>query len=117
MDPKWPPFSPKRGRPTSAGRCTCTTELDPASFAHSCTKESGMRLFASFVLVGCLLVPAVSSAQSAMVVQGSAGPTLIDGGYSLAGGIGFSPAPALTISGNVERTYIASQFHDDGRGG
>jgi hypothetical protein len=51
------------------------------------------------------------------VVHGSAGPTLIDGGYSLAGGVGYSPTSHLTALFDVERTHLSSRLRNDGRGG
>jgi hypothetical protein len=51
------------------------------------------------------------------VLQGSAGPTLIDNGYSLAGGIGVSPTSHLTVLFDVERTHLSSRSRSDGRGG
>ncbi len=50
------------------------------------------------------------------VVQGSAGPTLVDRGYSLAGGVGWSPWSRVTVSLNAERTHLASTERRDGRG-
>ena len=70
-----------------------------------------------FGLVFLLLAsPSIGSAQS-FVLQGSAGPTLVNTGYSLAGGFGFSPTSHLTVQLDVERTYLSSQLRSDGRGG
>jgi len=60
--------------------------------------------------------PWFASAQS-FVLQGSAGPTLIDRGYSMDGGIGFSPTTHLTVLFDVERTHLSSRLRSDGRGG
>jgi opacity protein-like surface antigen len=68
---------------------------------------------------GVLLLLLVSSPVSgqSLVLQGSAGPTLSDAGYSVAAGIGFSPTSRLTVSLDVERTHLFSTFTSDGRGG
>jgi hypothetical protein len=63
-----------------------------------------------------LLSPAIASAQS-FVLQGAAGPTIIDSGYSLAGGIGYSPTSQLTVLFDVERTRLSSQSRSEGRDG
>jgi len=75
-----------------------------------------MRVIRSLVLVLLIAAPRIASAQS-FVLQGSAGPTLIDSGYSLAGGIGFSPTSRLTVLFDLERTHLSSQLTSDGRGG
>ena len=74
-----------------------------------------MRSVLRVVTVFLLLLPAPAAAQS-LVVQGSAGPTLVDAGVSLAAGIGFVPTSWLTLLGQVERTEIFSRFRNDGRG-
>ena len=63
-----------------------------------------------------LMSPSIASAQS-FLLQGSAGPTVVDTGYSLAGGVGFSPTSHLTVQFDVERTYLSSRLRSDGRGG
>ena len=69
------------------------------------------------VLVFLLLAsPSIASAQS-FLLHGSAGPTLIDNGYSLAGGLGFSPTSHVTVLFEVERTHLSSRLRSDGRGG
>ena len=75
-----------------------------------------MRIIPGLLFLLLLATPWVANAQS-FVLQGSAGPTLIDSGYSLAGGIGFSPASRLTVLFDVERTHLASRLRSDGRGG
>jgi hypothetical protein len=75
-----------------------------------------MRVISGLVFLTLLTTPWVARAQS-FVLQGSAGPTLIDSGYSLAGGIGFSPTSHLTLLVDVERTHLSSQLRSDGRGG
>jgi hypothetical protein len=56
--------------------------------------------------------PCIASGQS-FVLHGGGGPTLIDGGYSLAAGIGFSPTSHLTVLVDVERTHLASRLRSD----
>lgn len=69
------------------------------------------------VLVFLLLAsPSIASAQS-FLLHGSAGPTLIDNVYSLAGGLGFSPTSHLTVLFDAERTHLSSRLRSDGRGG
>jgi hypothetical protein len=75
-----------------------------------------MRVIRSLVFVLLIATSRIASAQS-FVLQGSAGPTLIDRGYSLAGGIGFSPTSYLTVSFDMERTHLSSRLTSDGRGG
>jgi hypothetical protein len=67
----------------------------------------------ALVLLTC---PTVARSQ-AFVLQGSAGPTLVDGGYSLAAGIGVSPTTHVTVLVDVERTHLISRLRSDGRGG
>jgi hypothetical protein len=67
-------------------------------------------------VLSLLLVAGAASGQS-LVLHGSAGPTLIDSGFSAAGGIGFSPASRLTILLGAERTHLSSRVTNDGRGG
>ena len=62
------------------------------------------------------LVSSAASAQS-LVVQGSAGPTITDAGYSLAAGVGLSLNSRLTVVFDVERTHLSSRVTSDGRGG
>ena len=75
-----------------------------------------MRVIRGLIFLLLSTIPCTASAQS-LVVQGSAGPTLIDSGYSLAGGIGFSPSSHLTLLFDVERTHLSSRLSSDGRGG
>ena len=62
-----------------------------------------------------LLMPAMAAGQS-VVIQGSAGPTMIDSGYSLAAGVGYAPNSHLTILGQVDHSHLSSRFADNGRG-
>ena len=75
-----------------------------------------MRVLPVFVSFLVLCVPTVAHSQS-VVVQGSAGPTLVNGGYSLAVGAGWRPWSRVTLSVNVERTHLSSRERSDGRGG
>lgn len=68
---------------------------------------------ASFLL---LCVPTPARSQS-VVVHGSAGPTLVDPGYSLAAGAGWTPWSRVTVSLNLERTHLSSRVRSDGRDG
>jgi hypothetical protein len=70
-------------------------------------------LFLSLLLLVC---PAVASGQS-FVLQGSAGPTMIDTGYSLAAGFGFTPTSRVALLFDLERTHLSSRLSSDGRGG
>jgi opacity protein-like surface antigen len=63
-----------------------------------------------------LLVASAASGQS-LLLHGSAGPTLIDSGFSAAGGIGFSPASRLTVLLGAERSHLSSRVTSDGRRG
>jgi hypothetical protein len=75
-----------------------------------------MRLIPGLLSLLLLVCPRIASSQS-FVLHGSAGPTLIDTGYSLAGGIGFSPTSHLTVTFDGERTHLSSRLRSDGRGG
>ena len=75
-----------------------------------------MRVLPVFVSFLVLCVPALAHSQS-LVVHGSGGPTLVDRGYSLAGGVGWSPWSRVTLSANLEQTHLSSRVRGDGRGG
>ena len=75
-----------------------------------------MRVLPVFVSCLVLCVPALAHSQS-LVVHGSGGPTLVDRGYSLAGGVGWSPWSRVTLSANLEQTQLSSRVSGDGRGG
>jgi opacity protein-like surface antigen len=62
-----------------------------------------------------LLMASSASGQS-IVLQGSAGPTITDSGYSVAAGIGFAPTSRLTVLLGVDRTHLISHFTTDSRG-
>jgi hypothetical protein len=68
---------------------------------------------AFLLLLAC---PPIARGQT-FVMRGSAGPTLIDTGYSLAGGFGFLPTSHLTVLFDVERTHLSSRLRSDGRAG
>jgi hypothetical protein len=70
-------------------------------------------IVASFLI---LSGPTLAHGQS-VVVHGSAGPTLVDPGYSLAGGAGWAPWSRVTVSLNLERTHLSSRVRSDGRDG
>lgn len=73
-----------------------------------------MRSIFSAVLV-LLLFSATASGQS-ITLQGSAGPTIRDTGYSAAAAIGFSPTSRLTVLFGAEQTHLASRVTTDGSG-
>ena len=75
-----------------------------------------MRVIRGLIFLLFLLTPCIAGAQS-FLLQGSAGPTLVDSGYSLAGGIGYSPTSHLSVLFDVERTHLSSRLSSDGRGG
>ena len=75
-----------------------------------------MRLIPGLVSLLLLACPPIASGQS-FLLQGSAGATLIDTGYNLAGGIGVSPISQVTVLLDVERTHLSSELRSDGRGG
>jgi hypothetical protein len=75
-----------------------------------------MRLIPGFIALLILFVPAASSGQT-VGLHGSAGPTIVDAGHSLAAGVGFSPASRITLLVNLERTHLSSRSTTDGRGG
>lgn len=75
-----------------------------------------MRVVPAFLSLLLLIFPRLASGQS-FVAQASAGPTLVDAGYSIAGGLGFSPTTRLSILFEVERTHLSSRLTSDGRGG
>lgn len=70
------------------------------------------------VVVPVLVLVAATAAQGqSVVVHGSAGPTLVDRGVSVAGGVGVSPWSRVTLSLNVDRTHLPMRVTTDGRGG
>ena len=75
-----------------------------------------MRVISGLMFLLLLAGPPIASGQS-FVLQGSGGPTLLESGYSLAGGLGFSPGSRVTVLVDVERTHLSSQVTTDGRGG
>ena len=75
-----------------------------------------MRVLPVFVSFLVLCAPTLAHSQS-FVVHGSGGPTLVDRGYSLAGGAGWAPWSRVTLSVNLEQTHLSSRVSGDGRGG
>jgi hypothetical protein len=75
-----------------------------------------MRAIPCLVFLLSLANPCIASAQS-FVLQGAAGPTLFNSGYSMAGGLGFSPTGSLTVLFNVENTHLSTRLRSDRRGG
>ena len=75
-----------------------------------------MRVIRGLIFLLCVAIPCIARAQS-FTVQGAAGATLVDSGYSLAGGIGYSPTSRLAVLFDVERTHLSSRVSSDGRGG
>lgn len=75
-----------------------------------------MRLLPVLASVLVMCVPTAAHGQS-LVVHGSAGPTLVDRGSSLAVGAGWTPGSRVTVSVALERTHLSSRVVDDGRGG
>lgn len=64
-----------------------------------------MRSIPVFALLAFLGVPALVTAQP-FDLHAAGGPTLVDRGYSVAGGLGWSPLSHLQISINAERTHL-----------
>ena len=75
-----------------------------------------MRLILGLLSLLVLADPRSAGAQ-AFVLNGAAGPTLVDTGHSLAVGGGFSPASHLDVLVDFERTHLSSRLESDGRGG
>jgi hypothetical protein len=63
------------------------------------------------------MCPALANGQS-FQLQGSAGPTIIDAGHSVAAGVGVTAGSRVSFLFGVERTHISSQVRsvDFGRG-
>jgi hypothetical protein len=73
----------------------------------------------SVVSLVLILVPAVASAQSstpAVSIQAAAGPTLVDTGYHVSAGVGFTPISRFTLLVDVERTQLSSRISRNERG-
>ena len=66
----------------------------------------------SFVCLLLWMCPAIASGQS-FQLQGAAGPTIIDSGYSLAGGVGLTAGSRVSLLVNFERTHISSEVRRD----
>jgi hypothetical protein len=61
-----------------------------------------------------LLVPPTVARGQSLELRGSAGPTMVDAGNSVAAGVGLSPTSWLTIVFNGERTHVRSRITRDG---
>lgn len=72
-----------------------------------------MRVIPGLACLLWLSCPAAVAAQSADV-HAAAGPTLVDRGYSVAGGVGWSPLSHLHLSVNAERTHLPMRVQRDG---
>ncbi len=75
-----------------------------------------MRLRSVLAIALLLSAPALARAQ-AFNIQAAAGPTLVDRGYSVAGGAGWSPWSRVTLTLDAERTVLSTRVTSDGRGG
>jgi hypothetical protein len=73
-----------------------------------------MRLIPALTLALGLGAAAQAHAQSAML-HASGGPTLVDRGYSLAGGAAWLPLSRLSVGVSVERTHLFTRVRGDGR--
>jgi hypothetical protein len=71
---------------------------------------------AGIAFLTIVLLPAVASAQS-VLLHASAGPTLVDAGYSLSAGGGIEAGSRVTVMFGLERTRLSSRRRTDGRGG
>lgn len=74
-----------------------------------------MRLWPLVVFVFVAL-PAPARGQS-FDLHAAAGPTLVDRGYSVAGGAAWAPWSRVSLSFDVERTQLSTRVTTDGRGG
>ena len=75
-----------------------------------------MRLRSVLAIALLLSAPVFARAQ-AFNIQAAAGPTLVDRGYSVAGGAGWSPWSRVTLTLDAERTVLSTRVTSDGRGG
>jgi hypothetical protein len=74
-----------------------------------------VRPIPGFVCLLLLICPALANGQS-FQLQGSAGPTIIDAGYSVAAGLGVAAGSRVSFLLDAERTHISSQLRRDERG-
>jgi hypothetical protein len=74
-----------------------------------------VRIIPAVLTILLLLSPKVAGGQS-FELHGSGGATVIDPGYNVAAGVGFSPISRLTLMVDIERIHIPSQFRTDDRG-
>ena len=64
------------------------------------------RVFTTVFALLLAIVPSVSA--QGVEVRGSGGPTLVDAGYSLAGGLSYSPTSRLSLVFSYDQTHLAS---------
>ena len=81
---------------------------EPASFYASSNMELIARIITTVVTLTLLLIASPASTQS-VGVQGSAGPTLVDTGYSFAAGVRYSPSRLLTLVFGYDHTHLESR--------
>jgi hypothetical protein len=74
-----------------------------------------MRLILGAACLLGLACPGIARAQL-FELHASAGPTLVDRGYSLAVGGGVSPTSRVSVLVDYDRTHLTSRSTDDGRG-
>lgn len=67
-----------------------------------------MRLILGVAALAWLACPGVVNGQG-VELHGSGGPTLVDRGYSLAGGVGLYPTSRIGLVVDVERTHLFSR--------
>ena len=73
-----------------------------------------MRVIPALALILGMGVPSLADAQS-VAIHASGGPTLVDRGYSLAGGVAWLPLSRLSVGVNLERTHLFTRERGDGR--
>jgi hypothetical protein len=71
-----------------------------------------VRINALLFSLVCVACPAAAGAQS-FLVQGAAGATAVDTGYSVTAGFGVSPGSYFDVVVGVERTHLASRVHSE----
>jgi hypothetical protein len=64
-----------------------------------------------------LVVFRVNAAGQSLVLEGAAGPTIVDTGYSAAAGVGFFPTSRVAVLFNVERTHLSTRVRTHASGG
>jgi hypothetical protein len=66
-----------------------------------------MRILPMLIVATLLLAPRSAHSQ-AVEIYGSAGPTIVDEGHSVAAGLSFSPNSRLSVLASGERTHVFS---------